>query len=49
MSTSPRIIHKHVIDASGNWVSRPYLIWRDATGIHDRPATADEINNGAKK
>lgn len=45
ITTEPRIINKHVIDASGNWTTAPHLVWRDATGMHDRPATIDALRD----
>lgn len=38
ITTDPRIIDKPIIDASGNWTTAPHIVWRDATGMHDRPA-----------
>ncbi len=43
ITTEPRIIDKPVIDASGNWTTAPHIVWRDATGLHDRPATIDAL------
>lgn len=39
MPDAPRIVHKHTIDDAGNWVTKPFLVWRDETGLHDKPAT----------
>lgn len=45
ITTEPRIIDKPVIDASGNWTTAPHIVWRDATGLHDRPATMDALRD----
>lgn len=45
MNAAPRLVHKPVIDASGNWTTAPHLVWRDATGMHDRPATIDALRD----
>jgi len=50
MST-PRVIQKPTMDAAGNWVMKPFLVWRDETGLHDRPAIAavKSTDTGPKK
>lgn len=51
MNAPPRLIHKHTLDDAGNWVMKPFIVWRDETGVHDRPAIAavKPIDTGAKK
>ena len=40
ITTDRRIVSKPTIDANGNWITVPHVVWRDALGrMHDRPAT----------
>lgn len=45
MNAAPRLVHKPTIDDAGNWVMKPFIVWRDATGMHDRPATIDALRD----
>lgn len=47
----PRPIQKHTLDEAGNWVMKPFIVWRDEAGVHDRPAIAavKSTDTGPKK